>query len=574
MHDGSSWRYLRRYRGRVLFGCLALTVGTSLGIVIPYFLGRAVEAVIRGTGIIEVALIILVLALVQAAGRAAGSIAINGAAREAEHGLRIAAFSHLATMDPGFFRKQKSGDLVSRLTADLQTLTQMWGQGIFYVFGVVCLLLFALVAMLVIDPILTAWALGPIPVIVFVSQALGKRVKRLTMTASQDRGHLASTVQEDFAGIGVVKSYRLEQHRAEHFARESAQLKKSALRMTRNSLLYSPLTGVFVAVGTVAVLWLGGSRVIDGRMGLGELVQFNTYLGLLGFRIVTLASIIPVFQQGAVSWQRVSSMLGRVSTITDGPGAPLAAPEGDVELRDLTIQIEGKKLLDGVSLKIPAGTFTAVVGRVGGGKSTLVEAIPRLLDVEPGQLFIDGRDVRDLPLESLRGAIAYAPQHAFLFSASIADNIAFGIDGKPDDVKERVLAAARIAGLESDLAALPNGIDTQVGERGITLSGGQRQRVALARAIASGRRIVLLDDSLSAVDTDTERRILDGLQQAFKGRTVVMVSHRVTVTTRADQIAVLDHGQLVEHGPPHELPARGGVYTDLYRSQEHEERAA
>jgi ATP-binding cassette subfamily B protein len=543
-------------------------LGPGLGVVIPYFLGRAIDAVTNGTAITPFAAAILVLALLQAGARSLGSITINGAAREAEHDLRMEAFSHLVALDGGFYRKQKTGDVVSRLTSDLQTLMQMWGTGIFMVFGIVLLLLFSIIAMVTIDPFLTLCALAPIPLIVIASQYLSKLVKRLGMDMSQRRGQLSSTVHEDLAGIAVVKTYGLENQRGQHFTDQSKRLMRASLAVQRASLVYGPLTGAFVTAGTIVVLWLGGHSVIEGKLGLGTLVQFNTYLALLGGRIVGLAAVLPVFQQGDVAWQRISAMLARPAAIVDGPAAPPATFRGDIELRDLAIEVEGRRLIDGVSLTLPAGTLTVVVGRVGGGKSTLVEAIPRLLDAPPERVFIDGSDVRDLPLAAVRGAIAYAPQQAFLFSATIAENIAFGIDGSPPDIAERVRNAAKIAGLEPDLAALPNGLETQVGERGITLSGGQRQRVALARAIASDRRIVLLDDSLSAVDTATERRILDGLAEAFRGRTVVMVSHRVAVTSRADQIAVIDGGKLVEIGKHDELVARGGVYADLYRSQE------
>ena len=571
VNERRSWQFLWHYRVRVVSGCFALLCATSLGVVIPYVLGRTVSAIQHGDGhlVPRLAALILALALVQAVARTMGNIAINGAAYRAEHDLRMAVFRHLVATDAGYFRQQKTGDLVSRLTSDLQTLMSMWGQGIFYGFGVGLLLAFAIIAMVSIDPILTVLALAPIPPIVLTSQYLSRRIKRLGTEASRQRGKLASDAHEDLAGIDVVKGYHLEQERGRKFSQQASVLMRSVLAVQRASGWYGPLTGLFIAAGTVVVLWRGGSAVIDGSLELGDLVQFNTYLTMLGFRVVTLASIIPVFQQGVVSWQRISAVLAREPTVKDAAGPALAASgAGDLEFRDLGVEIDGRRVLDGVSFGVPGGTLTAVVGRVGAGKSTLVEAIPRLVDVPKGMLFVEGRDVTDLPLASLRGAIAYAPQHAFLFSATIAENIAFGLDQVDEsEARERVVKAARIAGLESDLAALPQGIDTPVGERGVTLSGGQRQRVALARAIASERRIILLDDALSAVDTDTERRILDGLQAALRGRTVVMITHRAAAMARAQQIAVLDRGRLVELGAHDELLARNGAYAEIYRDQ-------
>ncbi|CAN5757091.1 ABC transporter ATP-binding protein [soil metagenome] len=571
----SSWGAIRPYRARIVFGCAVLIVATSLGTILPYVLGLAVDATLSGGHVVRLAGVILALAIVQAMARSVGNITLYGTARKAEHDLRMATFSHLAYADAAMLREYQTGDLVARMTADLQTMMWMWGHGISVAFGIACLFLFSMIAMIVIDPILTLWAFGPIPIVIIATRYLTARVKQRNAEANSMRGQLSSAVHEDVSGIGAIRNYQAEPQRTKKFGELSQQLTRGSLGAQFVAGLYGPLTATFVAIGTAAVLWRGGIAVTDGRLRLGSLVQFNGYLIQLSGRVVMLASVMPLFQQGEAAWQRITKLLSRAPTIVDGSGPPLPTEvKGHVEMRGLTIEVEGTKLLDGLSFDVRPGTFTAIVGRVGAGKTTLVQAIPRLLDVGPGQLFIEDRDITDLPLASLRGSIAYAPQHAQLLSASIADNIAFGIDGSPESVRARVLAAAATAGLEPDLAGLPEGIDTQVGERGVMLSGGQRQRVALARAIASDRPILLLDDSLSAVDTKTERRIIDKLIDTARGRTVIMVSHRVTVTTRAHEIAVLDNGRLVEHGTHDDLSARNGVYAELYRAQIEEEAAA
>jgi ATP-binding cassette subfamily B protein len=308
---------------------------------------------------------------------------------------------------------------------------------------------------------------------------------------------------------------------------------------------------------------------------------------------LALGWMLSLLQRGAASWKRVEELLAIEPRIADGDGPPLADPRGEVEIRSLTVEIEGRRILDGVDLHLRPGTFTAVVGRTGSGKSTLVDAMTRMLDVPRGTVFVDGRDITTLPLSSLRGAIGYAPQEAFLFSTTIADNVAMGygkgsalpaaradelaraglMHAKDDspihgtEVDARVREAAESAGLGRDLAAMPDGYGTVVGERGITLSGGQRQRVALARALASAPRVLILDDSLSSVDAETEHVILERLREVLKGRTAVLISHRVAAVKGADQIAVLDEGKIVERGRHAELLARGGLYAELYASQ-------
>ncbi|HEY5937976.1 MAG TPA: ABC transporter ATP-binding protein [Kofleriaceae bacterium] len=572
----SSWRFLARYWPQVVIGSLVLLVNPTLAVVIPYYIGRAID-VFAGEAVGDTSRLVglvIVLAIIQTIARSSGFILLQGAARRAEHDLRTRVFERLLRTDAAYLRTQRVGDLASRLSSDLAGVMTMWGMGLLWIIGMGALLVMALVLMVRIDPVLTLWSLLPVPIMMVVTQRLAGRVKRQAGEANRQLGKLSATVTEDLTGIGVVKGYHLEEQRSKQFAELSTQLVRRNMVRQLTEGLFLPILGTLTAASRLAVLWLGGMAVIDGDIRLGEFIQFTAYLVLISMRVVGLAGIVSMFQQGGASWARITAVLARSPKIEDGTGEPLARPiRGELELRNLTVELDGRRILDGVSLKIPARTITAVVGRVGSGKTTLLEAIPRILDTPADSVLVDGRDITELPLADLRGAIAYASQNAFLFSASIADNIAFGLDGTGDR-RERVLAAARVAGLEPDLAALPQGIDTPIGERGIGLSGGQRQRVALARAIASDRPIILLDDSLSAVDTETERRILDSLAKALDDRTVVLVSHRLAALRRADQIAVLDGGRIVELGHHDELLARGGLYTEIYRAQLESETAA
>jgi ATP-binding cassette subfamily B protein len=408
----------------------------------------------------------------------------------------------------------------------------------------------------------------------------------------EELGALSNAVQEDLTGVQVIKTYGLEQERQGRFGARSTRLLESNMALTQVRGQLMPVLGGVASLGTVIVLFIGGRRVIEGSMELGEMIQFNAYLAILVWPTLALGWMISLLKRGQASWNRLAEVLEARPTIVDGPLAVEGEKvRGAVSIRDLTIEIGGRRLVDGVSLEIPAGTITAIVGRLGSGKSLLVEAIPRLLEVPPGTVFLDDIDITQMRLGDLRRAIAYAPQEAFLFSSTIAENIETGL---PEDrqnghsrehwddvsgaralpVSDEVRRAAQAAGLERDLAALPAGFQTMVGERGITLSGGQRQRVALARALVARPRVLLLDDSLSSVDAETEKEILGHLDEVMRGRTAILISHRVAAVRRAHQIAVLDQGKLVERGTHDELLALGGVYAELYRTQLAEEIAA
>jgi len=590
------WGFLFRYRGRFLVGTLMLVATNAFALAIPWLLGRTIDA-LRGPDpagqVPMLALAMVVMAVFQAVTRIVSRVQLFNAARMAEADVRSILFGHLLTLEPAYFRTHPAGDVMSRLTNDVQTVRAMWGPGMLNLVNTAFIFTFALVLMLGMDPWLTLWALLPYPSMVFLGGVFGRRIYRTSRAVQEELGSLSSAVQEDLTGVQVIKTYGLEEERQGRFRVRSSSLleRNMALTQVRGQLL--PVLGAVASLGTVIVLFVGGRRVIEGSMGLGELIQFNAYLAILVWPTLALGWMMSLLQRGQASWRRLAEILEAQPNIVDGPlvvdGDKL---RGDVSIRNLTIEIGGRTLVDGISLDVPAGTVTAIVGRLGSGKSLLIEAIPRLLEVPRDTILLDGIDITQMRLLDLRRAIGYAPQEAFLFSSTIAENIAMGLPEQgqngqsrdrwsgdsgssgPTGVSDEVRRAAEAAGLERDLAALPDGFHTVVGERGITLSGGQRQRVALARALVARPRLLILDDSLSSVDAETEKEILGRLDDVMRGRTAILISHRVAAVRRAHQIAVLDQGRLVERGSHDELLALGGVYAELYRTQLAEEMAA
>ncbi|HVK75870.1 MAG TPA: ABC transporter ATP-binding protein [Kofleriaceae bacterium] len=596
----TAWGYLANYRGAIIGGVVMLIATNALFVGIPVTTGMTIDA-LRGAdpaGEVPRLVVAMVLfALGTAITRILSRVWIFNAARGAEYELRSDLFRHLLGLDLPYYRAHPTGDVMSRLTNDVQTVRAMWGAGILNIVNTLVAFATVLVMMLRIDPWLTLWACLPYPAMIAAGRVFGRRVYKTSQAVQAQLGSLSNEIQEDLTSIQAIKTYGLEDTRRGRFTESSQRLLERNMALTRVRGQMGPMFAAFASLSTVAVLWVGGRLVMRGAIELGQLVEMTGYLARLVWPTLALGWMLSLLQRGRASWSRLETLLATAPSIVDGPGPslPPGQRQGGLELKGLTVAIGGRTILDGVSFTVPAGTTTAIVGRTGSGKSTLCEAVCRLLDVAPGAIWLDGRDITSLPLADLRGAIGYAPQEAFLFSTTIADNIAFGfgagsslpraradelervtgagapqiappafIHGEPDP---RIVAAAEAAGLTRDLAVMPEGFATVVGERGITLSGGQRQRVALARAIAADPRLLILDDSLSSVDAETERIILDRLAAVLRDRTAILVSHRVAAVKNAHQIVVLDDGKVAEVGRHAELLARGGVYAELYRTQ-------
>ena len=565
--------------GRIGLGCLCLVGTNAFSLAIPWLLMHAIDTLrtlppAEAHGIVvRDALAIIAAAVLQAVIRTWSRIFIFDAGRNVEYGLRRDVLAHLLHLDAGFYRRHPTGDVMSRLTNDLSSVRLLFGPGILNLLNTALVYATGIMLMLQLSPRLTMLALAPYPILLIAVRLASRRIYRAGRAIQEQLGTMSTAIQEDLAGINVIKHYGLEPARQRAFRGVNDEHLKRSLGLVRARGALMPLFAMLGGVGTLIVLWAGGREVIAGRLTVGGLVAFNGYLVLMSWPTFALGWIIGIWQRGIAAWARVRELLVTVPAIADTPGdrpdsPPQQAPS--VAAADLTIVIDGRTVLDRVSFTLPAGATLAVVGPTGGGKTMLVDSVLRMLDVPPGAVRVAGRDVTHIPLAELRRMIGYAPQDAFLFSATVAENIAFAIrdaDASPAVIAERVRRAAEVAGLAPDIAALPDGYDTLVGERGITLSGGQRQRVALARAIASDPQILILDDSLSSVDAETERNILTRLRPILAGRTSILVSHRVAAVRDADQILVLDAGRVAEHGTHASLMGSGGVYASLYREQ-------
>ena len=588
----SSLGYLRPYRGQMAWGVLMLLLTNGFYLGVPEMLGRAVDALDRHDPghITKLVLLMAVFAVLTALTRIVSRVWIFNAARSAEYDLRSDLFGHLMTLSPAYYREHPTGDVMSRLTNDVQTVRAMWGAGLLNLANAVVAFVTVLGVMLVTDPIVTLWAILPFPLIYVVGQAMSKRIYATMRGVQAELGQLSSRIQEDLGAIQVIKTYGLEDVRRRGFRERSQKLLQQNMEAAKVRIQLGPSLNTLAALGMAILILFGGRAFIHGDMTKGEIVAFSGYLARLVWPTLTLGFMLALVQRGRASWMRLVQLQEEKPEIPDGdgPALPASTAPARVEVKQLTVKVGDRALLDRIDLTLEPGTVTAIVGRTGAGKSTLVDALCRLIQVPAGTIFLDGRDVTTLPLASARAQIGYAPQEAFLFSTTIADNIAMGYGGgsaipaarakelervlghgaAQDNREEpRVTAAATAAGLERDLDRMPEGLGTIVGERGITLSGGQRQRVALARALASAPRLLVLDDSLSSVDATTERSILKHLRAVMHGRTAVLISHRVAAIKDADQIVVLDQGRVVARGTHEELLAQGGTYSELYRTQ-------
>ncbi|HEV7731297.1 MAG TPA: ABC transporter ATP-binding protein [Candidatus Binatia bacterium] len=566
------WGYVARYRLRLAGGIACLIGATSLTMSVPLLFKRVVNEIGAGQGMAGVAPILGLIALIavaQGVVRTFSRFMIFNVGRDIEYDLRNDLFAHLERLPVAFYQERRTGDLMSRLVNDVTAVRMLLGPGILNFINTPIYYAYGLSIMLSIDARLTVGALAGYPLALYVVKRTSAMLMERSTHVQEGLAELSSRVQENLSGIHVVKAYASEDHEIRDFAALNATFREASLRLARVRGFVGPVMSVVGGIGTLVVLWYGGWHVIQGRLSVGDMVAFIGYLNLLAWPTMALGWMLSVLQRGRASMNRLNELFAIEPAITSPHDATAPATcRGEIELRGVTFRHGGPlgtaAALENVDLVIPAGRTVAIVGRTGSGKTSLVHLLPRLFDVDAGTVLLDGRDVRTLPLGWLRKNVGLVPQDPFLFSRTIRENVGFA--ATPNGV-DPVGWAVTAAGLDRDLADMPRGLETVVGERGITLSGGQKQRVTLARVLASAPRVLILDDALSSVDASTEREILDRLRDFFDQRTTILVAHRITTVKEADLIVVLEQGRVAEVGDHGTLLAKGGLYADLFREQ-------
>jgi ATP-binding cassette subfamily B protein len=560
------WRllgFLRPYRRAVLISFALAAVAMGTGVLIPFLVGQTVDE-IRGDGanLTPLALAVVAAGVLRLAFSVSRRIVAGQVSLGVEYDLRNRMYQHLHSLELSFFDTEQTGQLMSRATVDLQAVRFFLGYGLIFILQSALTIVIAATVMLVLDPWLAAISLAPMPFVIWISFRYGRLNRPASQEVQQRIAELTAEAEENIGGVRVVKAFAQEERQLKRFDRATRRVFDQSMVSTKLRAFYSPFIGFLPQLGLAALLFVGGKQVIDGQLSEGDFVAFYGYVLLLTGPMRMLGMALGMAQRAVASGERVFQLLDRAPRLTALPDAPpLPAGGGRVELRDVTFAYDGHEpVLRGVDLDVEPGQTVAIVGPTGSGKTSLVMLIPRLYDVNEGAVLVDGADVRSVDPASLRREVAIVSDDAFLFSASLRDNIAYA---RPEASDDEVVAAAVRAGLEGLLDDLPDGLDTLVGERGLTLSGGQRQRVAIARALLAEPRILILDDATSSVDATTESLIKSALTEVMEGRTTFVIAHRLSTIALADEVVVLEDGRVAARGTHNELLEDSPLYREI-----------
>jgi ATP-binding cassette, subfamily B, multidrug efflux pump len=574
--------YLKKYRGSYILGTVCVFLNNGIWILFPQVIRRAVDDLHLGVTrqkLVTYALLLLAVAGAKGIFQFLTRWIVIGVSREIEFDLRNDLFRHLESLSYSYYQRTRTGDIMARATNDLNAVRMLLGPAIMYSANTIVFTAGALAFMLSISPKLTLYAFLPLPAVSITIQYFGRQIHERFEKIQAMFSDISARAQENFSGARVIRAYVQEDAEIAGFEKANKEYISRSLRLVRLMGMLWPTLEIMLGLAIVLVLWLGGQQVLQSRITVGDFVAFNTYMVQLTWPVIALGWVINIFQRGTASMGRINEIFTEKpeiadqaeKTIVDKSVRTTQQVEGGIEFRNLNFAYNGTPVLHDVNLRIPAGSSLAIVGPTGSGKTTLVSLIPRIYDAAPGSVLIDGKPIREFRLADLRKNIGFVPQETFLFSESVRENIAFGVETTDD---AEVHSAAQAASIAEEIESFPEQYRTLVGERGITLSGGQKQRTAIARALIRNPRILILDDALASVDTHTEDKILNHLREIMQGRTTIFISHRVSTVRNADMIAVLYQGRIVELGTHDELLEKNGYYTDLYNKQLLEEELA